>query len=188
MNHASLQSTTQDHIKAICCTFENILSLFEQIRRAVAMSRKALMSSFVPSNLGFAHISRDTVVEDHTRHLAKDLFSTVTESPAILVLDGTYIYIQKSANFTFQRRSYSLHKHRALVKPMIVVTTSGYIVTVLGPYLADVKNSDTNILNHMVKTNAEEIKEWVEVFQVNVISGIKSLSPKSIFNTLPFEA
>ena len=146
-----------------------LYSLSLQIRRAVATSRKALMSSFVPGNLGFAHVSRNTVIEDHTRQLAKELFSDLTDNPAILVLDGTYIYIQKSANFRFQRRSYSLHKHRALVKPMVVVTTTGYIVAVLGPYLADGKNSDANILNHMIKTNVEEIKEWIEEGDIFVV-------------------
>lgn len=45
---------------------------------------------------------------------------------------------------------------------MIVVTTSGYIVSVLGPYLADSKNSDAKILTHMIETNVEEIKDWIQ--------------------------
>lgn len=44
---------------------------------------------------------------------------------------------------------------------MLVVTTTGYIVSVLGPYLADSKNSDANFLNHMIRSNAEQMKEWV---------------------------
>ena len=50
-------------------------------------------------------------------------------------------------NFSFSRRSYSLHKHMPLVKPMVVVTTSGYTVSVRGLYLADCKNNDAGILN-----------------------------------------
>ena len=96
------------------------------------------MRDFVPNNLGFKHITREEVIQNHTRQLAKDLLTNdITSDPAILVLDGTYVYIQKSSNFSFSRRSYRMHKHRALVKPMIVVTTSGYFVFVLGPYLAD---------------------------------------------------
>ena len=64
---------------------------------------------------------------------------------AIVVLDGTYIYIQKSDNFHFQRRTYRLHKGRSLVKPMVVVTSTGYFMTVVGSYLSDAKNNDASI-------------------------------------------
>lgn len=127
------------------------------------------MSNFVPHHLGFPHITREDVKENHTRLLAKELLCTVAENPVILVLDGTYIYLQKNGNFTFSRRSYSTHKHRPLVKPMIVVTTSGYIVSVLGPYLADSKNSDAKILTHMIETNVEEIKDWIQEDDIFIV-------------------
>ena len=38
-------------------------------------------------------------------------------------MDGTYIYIQKSSNNEMQRRTYSFHKHKHLVKPMIITST-----------------------------------------------------------------
>lgn len=121
------------------------------------------MADFVPRNLGFGNISRDEVITNHTRPLAQELFSNgLAEYPqALLVLDGTYIYIQKSGNFSFSRRSYSLHKHRPLIKPMMVVTTTGYIVSVLGPYLADSKNNDASILNHIIQRNVEEMTNWL---------------------------
>lgn len=85
-----------------------------KVRRAVSSAKEALMTDFVSRNLGFGHISRDEVITNHTRPMAQDLFSNgLAESPqALLVLDGTYIYIQKSSNFSYSRRSYSLHKHR----------------------------------------------------------------------------
>lgn len=89
------------------------------------------MTDFVPRILGFQPITREDVIQRHTPHLPK------TEDPAILVLGGKYVYIQNSSNFSFVRRSYSLHKHRPLLKPMMVVTTTGYIVSILGPYLSD---------------------------------------------------
>ena len=145
-------------------------SFFLQIRRAIASARTALMSSFVPQYLGFGHVSKREVIKNHTRPLAKELFADdITQDPAILVLDGTYIYIQKSAIFSFQRRSFSMHKHRPLVKPMMIVSTTGYIVTVLSPYLADTKNNDAKILNHIVATNAEDMKQWVTENDVFVV-------------------
>lgn len=45
--------------------------------------------------------------------------------------------------------SYSSHKERNLLKPMIVVSTTGYILNVFGPYYANAKNYDASILKHM---------------------------------------
>ncbi|CAC5423661.1 unnamed protein product [Mytilus coruscus] len=131
------------------------------VRRAFNSVRQAFMSEFVPANLGFQHISREEIIQKHTRPLAQSMFGGIASNSAILVLDGTYIYVDKSNNFHFQRRSYSTHKGRALVKPMIVCTTTGYYVSVLGPYLADYRNNDASILTHMLKTNVEEIRDWV---------------------------
>ncbi|XP_062619312.1 uncharacterized protein LOC134280876 [Saccostrea cucullata] len=138
------------------------------LRRAIKTVRQVLMNNLVPQNLGFHHVSREKVIKDHTRPLAASLFGTTGEE-AILVLDGTYIYIDKSSNFHFQRRSYSVHKGRPLLKPMVIVTTSGYFVSVLGPYLSDFKNNDASILTHIIKTNVEDIKKWVKDEDIFVV-------------------
>ena len=138
------------------------------IRRALHSVRKVLAQTVVPEHLGFNHISREEVIEHHTRKLAQDLLA---ENPdqAILVLDGTYIYINKSNNFQFQRRSFSMHKCRPLVKPMIIVSTSGYFISVLGPYFADSKNNDVSILKHIINNNIEEIKNWINPNDIFVV-------------------
>jgi hypothetical protein len=136
------------------------------IRRAVQTVQRALMENFVQHNLGFQHISRENIIQQHTRPLAESLFGG-TGTQALLVLDGTYIYIQKSANFTFQRQSYSLHKGRPLVKPMVIVSTSGYYISVIGPYLA--RNNDAAILNHIMRTNREDVLDWVEEDDVFIV-------------------
>ncbi|XP_052706742.1 uncharacterized protein LOC128182176 [Crassostrea angulata] len=117
------------------CDFDDLLLHVQSadIRRAVSSIRQVLSNKFVPNHLGFKHITRDAVISEHTRPLAKELFSP-TINQAILVLDGTYIYVQKSSQFSFQRRSYSMQKQRHLLKPMMIVTTTGYIVSAIGPY------------------------------------------------------
>lgn len=55
------------------------------------------------------------------------------------------------------------------MKPMIVVTATGYIVSVLGPYLADSKNNDASILRHMIYHNAEELRNWLQEEDVFVV-------------------
>lgn len=65
------------------------------IWRAFFSVRQALMKSFVPAHLGLQHITREQVIETHTRPLAQTLFGDGTNTQVILVLDGTYVYIKK---------------------------------------------------------------------------------------------
>ena len=62
-----------------------------------------------------------------------------------------------------------MHKGRPLLKPMVIVTTSGYFVSVLGPYLSDSKNNDASILTHIMKTNVEDIKNWAQDDDIFVV-------------------
>ncbi|XP_061191748.1 uncharacterized protein LOC133199988 [Saccostrea echinata] len=139
------------------------------LRRVISAVRKAMMISFVPHSLGFEHVTREEVINDHTRQLAQTLFGNIEKKQAILVLDGTYIYTAKSNNFHYQRRSYSIHKGRPLIKPMVIVTTTGYFVSILGPYLADNKNNDASILQHIIKTNAEDIRNWLSEDDIFIV-------------------
>ena len=70
------------------------------VQRSLNSCRLELMKTFVPENLGFTHLLRDDVINHHTRPLDKQLFPSDRES-AIIVLDGTYIYIQKSGQYHF---------------------------------------------------------------------------------------
>ena len=63
----------------------------------------ALTTHFVPKHLGFEHISRRILIDQRTRPLAKILLADNNNDTAILVLDSTYVYLQKSANNILQR-------------------------------------------------------------------------------------
>lgn len=54
------------------------------IQRAVHATRISLMSNFVPSNIGFQHISHDDFCSQHTTPLARKLF-TSSENQAVLI-------------------------------------------------------------------------------------------------------
>jgi len=62
-----------------------------------------------------------------------------------------------------------MHKGRPLIKPMVVVSITGYFVTVVGPYLSDSKNNDASILKHMLNTNVEDIKQWVQEDDIFIV-------------------
>ncbi|XP_061170898.1 uncharacterized protein LOC133180371 [Saccostrea echinata] len=110
------------------------------VRRAITTARREFSQTFTPKYVGFDHISREEIIQEHTTPLAKELFGSDLHNPAILVVDGTYIFIQKRSNFRFQRRSYSQHKNRPLVKPM-----------------------------HNIQSNMENIKDWLHQEDVLVV-------------------
>ena len=63
------------------------------VSRTLTAIREAMVSNFVSYYLGFSHISRQAVIQNYSSPLATQL---LTEQPntAVLVIDGTYLYIQ----------------------------------------------------------------------------------------------
>ncbi|CAF3381748.1 unnamed protein product [Rotaria socialis] len=153
---------------------ETLCTLFglenkRQVSRILDSANIALKQHFVPKYLGFNHITREEILKEHTRPLAQQLLANNDPNKAIIILDGTYVYIQKSANNLLQRRTYSLHKGKPLVKPMMVVSTDGYIISAMGPYLADGKNNDAEITKNIIYNNKEGMVDWLAANDVLVV-------------------
>jgi hypothetical protein len=55
------------------------------------------------------------------------------------------------------------------IKTMMVVSTTGHIISSLGPYFSDGKNNDANILIHGLKTNAEDMSNWLREGDIVVV-------------------
>ena len=72
----------------------------------IASVRVALAKHFVPHYLGLGHLSREDVINKHTSPLASRLL-TEDGNPCILVLDGTYLFIQVSMKDFFLSRKLS---------------------------------------------------------------------------------
>lgn len=64
--------------------------------------------------------------------------------------------IQKGSQFKFQQKCYSIHKHCPLVTPIVSVSSSGYIINVIGPYFSGGKDNEPQILNHIIQNGTEE--------------------------------
>lgn len=73
----------------------------------------------------------------------------------ILVLDGTYIYIQTSDNFYFQRRSVQCPQRKIVSKSNIGRYKTGHFVTTVGIYLAN-SNNNAHIFTQILKSNLED--------------------------------
>ncbi|CAF5085800.1 unnamed protein product, partial [Rotaria sp. Silwood1] len=88
-------------------TLASLFSLLDRrtVSRVIDSARTAIIKYFVPKYLGFSHLTRRELIDNHTRPLAKLLFDQPGEDKAIIILDGTYIYVQKSGNNLLQRRT-----------------------------------------------------------------------------------
>lgn len=132
--------------------------------RMIKTGRIALMQDFVPLHLGFDHLSREDVARRNLT-VPGNLFgnpdSPPNERKAITICDGTYIYIQKSSNYFFQRKSYSNHKYRNLLKPFLFVCCDGHIIEVSGPHAAT--TSDAQVMNNVIdndEDNGDGVFHW----------------------------
>ncbi|CAF1659052.1 unnamed protein product [Adineta ricciae] len=130
------------------------------ISKLINQVRQALKTDFVPHHIGFNHIDRQSVIDHHQTAVATALLAT-NSNQLCVVMDGTYLPIQKSSNHPFQRRTYSMHKHKNLVKPMIITATDGYILSVFGPFLADGHNNDASIIKHIMRNDDQGITSWL---------------------------
>ena len=140
-----------------------------RINRILESANNALTQYFVPKCLGFHHITREQVLKQHTRPLAQQRLANDNPNKTIIILDGTYVYVQKSANNLLQRRTYSLHMGKPLVKPMMIVSTDEYIVSVIGPYFADSKNNDAKTTKSIIYSNKDDMLDWLAPGDVTVV-------------------
>ena len=100
------------------------------VSRIIHEVAETLSKDFIPYYLGFKQIEMDTVLRYHQTSVASQLMAG-RDDQLIIVMDSTYLYLQKSNNNEFQRRSFSMHKHRNLIKPMIIAATVCVFVTII---------------------------------------------------------
>ena len=140
-----------------------------QVAEIVKRAQVALVRDFVPLNVVFHHLTRKDIIDRLTTHVSKQLFSDPISDTVILVLDGTYKYIQKSSSYKFQRLTYSVYKGRPLVNPFIVTTTDGYIVDVVGPFFSNRRNNDAAILSHIVRTSKGNFTSFMKEQDILIV-------------------
>lgn len=85
-------------------------------------------------------------LRSHSTPISNGLFrinAASSDGQMMMIWDGTYRYVQKSANYEAQKRLWSGQKK--LTKLMVGVCPDGYIGYVFGPYGAN--DNDATILN-----------------------------------------
>lgn len=126
-------------------------------------ARIALLTDFVPNNLGFDAISREDIVQSASK-MANTLYlddgDHGEQNKAAIIADGTYVFCNKTQNFAKQKEFYSDHKKRNYFKPMVFVTTNGRFIEVFGPYKA--VDNDATILRKIFHTHAQLIEQKLQ--------------------------
>ncbi|CAF1684347.1 unnamed protein product [Rotaria magnacalcarata] len=124
--------------------------------------RLTIVKSFVPDNLGFGHVTREDVIGGHTTAITQELMcgGDSTDIP-IIIIDGAHLYIQKSRNNEFQRKTFNLYKKGSLLKSMMIVTTTDYIVACIEPFMSDFNNNDAAIMKDIYLLNTDHILSWL---------------------------
>ncbi|XP_047029464.1 uncharacterized protein LOC124637154 [Helicoverpa zea] len=143
---------------------ERIASLFQMPRSTLenlmSKARELLQQDFVPMHLGLSHMTRAEIANRNLL-IPNGLFGGINENGErlpIVIVDGTYIYCQKSSNYKYQKDTYSLHKYRNLVKPFMFVCCDGYILEVLGPYPAT--TSDGDIMQNEFINESQPLRQY----------------------------
>ena len=108
----------------------------------------------VPKYLGTNHISRHDAITHNTVFTKAFYGDQVT-----LILDGTYIYLNKCSDHQFQRASYGGQKKRNYLKFMSVVLPDGYVLDTIGPYHGNVNDAT---ITRLIMEKIEILKSWLE--------------------------
>lgn len=128
------------------------------VTRRCTIARTALMTDFVPRYVNCEYQRQE--LQSHTTTLVRDLFCDGNADKVAIIFDGTYIYINKSGNFAFQKFTYNDQKKRNFVKPMMAVAPDGTILFVYGLYPA-VQN-DASIINEMMNKHETVFNQLAE--------------------------
>ena len=80
----------------------------------------------------------------------------------MIVVDGTYVYCQKSRHYKTLFETYSTYKHRNLVKFMVWSAMNGHVMMADGPFYGNDAHNDDKIVEfemgkYLISTKVSEI-------------------------------
>lgn len=121
-----------------------------QISQYLSQIREAIYKDFVPYFLG-CNKQREFFL-NHNNEMVKHLFDLKPDD-LVIVLDGTYTRLEKSANNQFQYSCWSSQKKDLLVKPFIICCADGYFVDCYGPFEAF--ENDAKIFKYIIENDSD---------------------------------
>jgi hypothetical protein len=122
----------------------------DQISYYLNQIRVAMNKDIVPRFLG-VNKERDFYLQFNTPMTHRML--NLKTDDLVIIADGTYCAVEKSANNDFQYKTYSGQKKDSLFKPFILCCADGYIIDCYGPFAAN--ENDALILDYVLKCDKE---------------------------------
>lgn len=123
------------------------------VSRFVVAQRLSTVRDVMYTNLAPKYVNQVRTREEllgHSSRLCNNLFDPENQKVK-LICDGTYLFIEKSGNHSFQKKTYSSHKKRNYLKPMVGCATDGTILFVAGPFKAT--ENDAVIMSKILDEN-----------------------------------
>lgn len=153
---------------------ERLSTLFKiprsTLERYMDKARECLMNQFVPQYLGFNHMSVQEVAA-RNKIIPEGLFGNPElapeAKPAIIMCDATYIFVQNSSNYKFQKNTYSLQKLDNLVKPFMLVCCDGHILDCMGPFKAT--TNDASITSLDLRSEEGNIRSFFRIGDIFIL-------------------
>lgn len=130
----------------------NFATTQQVVSQTITAVATTLHENFVPKYLGYYHMTREEALQKHSIQLTSKVLGQ-SQTRLCLIADGTYNYIEKPGDFELQRKTFSAHKKRNLLKPLYIVLPTGYILEAAGPYFCDAKNNDAANIRHHYKSS-----------------------------------
>ncbi|CAF0991642.1 unnamed protein product [Brachionus calyciflorus] len=121
--------------------------------------RIAINKEFVPFFLGTSNKNRDFFLK-HNTSTAIELFDLKNDE-LVIVADGTYCRLEKSANNQFQYDTYSEQKKDSLFKPFVICCADGFIIDCYGAFAA--YQNDSNIFKRILESD----KNLIQILKPN---------------------
>lgn len=128
----------------------------------IQRARFALTRDFVPKYFGFRNLGRYMLLQN-TTSIARIIHAGNNPEVLMTISDGTYIYVNKSANQEFQKVTYNKQKSRNFLRPMMCVTTNGLIIDIFGPFEAT--KNDAKCMKELLEHNAD-VREEIQAGDV----------------------
>lgn len=126
------------------------------ISSKVAKMRHTLSEVIVPKYLRYER-SKEVLVS-HKTAISVGLFDEDDPNRAHLIMDGTYIFIEKSKDHGSQKITYNSHKKRNYVKIMMGTAPDGEILFAEGPYPA--VDNDAVITKKILENNIPVLRSF----------------------------
>lgn len=136
--------------------------LSDEFFKVIFDQHKDLAQRFFLENIEPRSITRQDIITRHVTEFSNTLYNPQPDEPKAIVVNSTYAYIHKSSHFCVLRQSYSVHKHRHLLKPTLVVAPNGFILQIFRPYFSDSRNNDAEILRHDFETDGNAQRKWLQ--------------------------